>query len=89
MEGNLEDTGTHGDTEPKGPRWALFLAWLGILVAVSGVIDMVLAYQTHTATDVLLLPRNVNASDYLIPGVIFIFGGAALAVFGMVRRVRG
>ena len=83
----MED-GTPENDGVKGPRWGLFLAWLGILWAVSGVIQMVLEYRSLSATE-LNLPRDIDASAYLFPGLIHLLLGMVLAVFGMVRRLRG
>ena len=85
----MED-GTPENDGVKGPRWGLFLAWVGILWAVSGVIQMVLEYRSLSATDAYYpWGRDIDASAYLFPGLIHLLLGMVLAVFGMVRRLRG
>lgn len=75
------------DNDVKGPRWALILAWVGILSGISGTLQMFFEYRIQRGPGPLSLP--VDASDYLFPGLIHVILGFALAVFCIRKRLKG
>ena len=84
----MED-GTPENDRVKGPRWALFLAWLGYFWALGGFIQMIEEYKNSLTASELNLLRDIDASAYLFPGLIHLLLGLVLMVFCMVRRLRG
>ena len=75
----MSDQAPQRDDDAMGPRWALVLAWIGIIWGICGILQIVFEYRASP----------FDTSDYLFPGLIHVLLGFALAVFCMRKRLKG
>ena len=72
-----------------GPRWPLIVAWIGVLGAIAGIADMLIRLMMLDTQGQYGFPRQTNASDWMLPGLVWLLVGVVLAAIGIRRRLKG